>query len=43
MRKGHSDNSGGTLGVREWRWRGGGGQEKMGEVEADDTLRAKTW
>lgn len=21
----------------------GGGQEKMGEVEADDTLRAKTW
>lgn len=22
---------------------GGGGQEKMGEVEADDTWRAKTW
>lgn len=42
MRKGHSDNSGGTLGVREWEM-AGGGQEKMGEVEADDTWRAKTW
>lgn len=41
MRKGHSDNSGGTLGVREWEM--AGGQEKMGEVEADDTWRAKTW
>lgn len=27
MRKGHSDNSGGTLGVREWEMAGGGSGE----------------